>query len=74
VLDVRAQVGGRLNTLDAQKNINADVDIQSKSLLSDLQDLDYADALSRLNLQLTGLQASEKAFAQTQGLSLFNYI
>ncbi len=74
VIDVRAQVGGRLNTLDAQKNINADVDIQSKSLLSDLQDLDYADALSRLNLQLTGLQASEKAFAQTQGLSLFNYI
>ena len=74
VLDVRAQIGSRLNTLDAQKDFNTSVDLHNKSLLSDLKDLDYAEALSRLNLQMTGLQASEKAFAQTQGLSLFNYL
>ena len=74
VLEVRAQVGSRLAVVDAQKNINADLDVQNKSLLSQLQDLDYADALSRLNLDLTSLAASEKAFAQTSGLSLFNYL
>lgn len=74
MIDVRAQVGSRLATVDSQKNINADIDLQNQSLLSQLQDLDYADALSRLNLQLTGLQASEKAYAQTSNLSLFNYL
>jgi flagellar hook-associated protein 3 FlgL len=74
MLDVRAEVGSRLNAIDAQKDINADVDLHNKSLLSQLRDLDYADALSRLNIQLTSLAATEKAFAATQGLSLFNYL
>jgi flagellar hook-associated protein 3 FlgL len=74
VLDIRAQVGSRLSAVDSQQNINADLDLQNKSLLSQVKDLDYADALSRLNLQMTGLSAAEKAFAQTSGLSLFNYL
>jgi len=74
MLDVRAQVGSRLAAIDSQKDINADVDLHNKSLLSQLQDLDYADALSRLSLDLTSLEASQKAFAQTAGLSLFNYL
>jgi flagellar hook-associated protein 3 FlgL len=74
VLDVRAQVGSRLSAVDTQKEVNADIDLQNKSLLSQVKDLDYADALSRLSLDLTSLQASEKAFAQTAGLSLFNYL
>jgi flagellar hook-associated protein 3 FlgL len=74
MLDVRAQVGSRLTAVDSQKDINADVDLHNKSLLSQLQDLDYADALSRLSLDLTSLEASQKAFAQTSGLSLFNYL
>jgi len=74
VLDVRAQIGSRLSTVDSQKGINSDLDLQNKSLLSQVQDLDYADALSRLNLQVTGLSASEQAYAQTAGLSLFKYL
>ncbi len=74
MLDVRAQVGARLSAVDSQKDINADLDVHNRSLLSQLQDLDYADALSRLSLDLTSLQASEKAFAQVSGLSLFNYL
>jgi flagellar hook-associated protein 3 FlgL len=74
MLDVRAQVGGRLAAVDAQQDINADLDLHNKALLSRLQDLDYADALSRLSLDLTSLAAAEKAFAQTSGLSLFNYL
>jgi flagellar hook-associated protein 3 FlgL len=74
MLDVRAQVGSRLSAIDSQKDVNADLDLQNKSLLSQVQDLDYADALSRLSLDLTSLESSEKAFAQTAGLSLFNYL
>jgi len=74
MLEIRAQVGSRLAAVDSQKDVNADVDLHNKSLLSQLQDLDYADALSRLSLDLTSLEASQKAFAQTSRLSLFNYL
>lgn len=72
-LQVRSSVGSRLATVDAQENINADVELNLKSLLSDLRDLDYADALTKLQQQLTSMQAAQASFARTQGLSLFNY-
>jgi flagellar hook-associated protein 3 FlgL len=42
--------------------------------LSEIKDLDYAEAISRLSLQMTGLQAAQQSFAKVQGLSLFNYL
>jgi len=48
--------------------------LQSQKTLSGIQDLDYAEAISRLNLQMVGLQASQQAFTRIQNLSLFNYL
>jgi len=36
--------------------------------------LDYAQAASRLNMQMTGLQAAQQSYVKVQGLSLFNYL
>lgn len=74
VLNVRATLGARINAIDAQKNINDGFNLQVQETLSSLQDLDYAEAVSRLNLQLTGLQAAQQSFAKIQGLSLFNFL
>jgi len=74
VLEVRANVGARLNALESQGNINESVKIQVKTILSDVEDLDYGQAVSDLNLKLTGLQASQKAFTRVQDISLFDYI
>jgi flagellar hook-associated protein 3 FlgL len=41
---------------------------------SDLQDLDYAEALSRYALQNTVLQATQQSFVKVSQLSLFNYL
>jgi len=71
---VRSDVGSRLNAIDVQMDVNSDVDLNLQSLLSDLRDLDYADALTRLQQQLTSLQAAQASYAQMQGLSLFNYL
>jgi flagellar hook-associated protein 3 FlgL len=73
-LNVRADIGARLSAIDSQKNLSADRTLQLKTILSSVQDLDYADAMTRLNLELTSLDAAQKAFAQTQGLSLFKYL
>ncbi len=74
VLDVRATVGARLNALDGQSELNETFQLQLRETLSGVQDLDYAEAVSRLNLQLTGLQAAQQAFLRIQNLSLFNFL
>lgn len=74
ILSMRAKVGARLNAIDAQKDVNDGFKLQVQETLSKLQDLDYAEAVSRLNLQLTGLQAAQQSFLKIQGLSLFNFL
>jgi len=48
--------------------------VQLKTTLSTTQDLDYAEAISRLELEQVGLQAAQQSFTRIQGLSLFNYL
>ncbi|MEL7046036.1 MAG: flagellin, partial [Pseudomonadota bacterium] len=73
VLQVQTDVGVRLARLDTQDEINADFDLTLRETLSDVQDLDFAEAISRLNLQLVALQAAQQTFVSTQQLSLFDY-
>jgi flagellar hook-associated protein 3 FlgL len=74
VIDTRAKVGSRLNSIDQQNQINEGISIGMQKALSEIKDLDYAEAISRLSLQMTGLQAAQQSFAKVQGLSLFNYL
>jgi len=74
VLDVRATIGSRLQAIASQEDSNADFDITLQTTRSQLQDVDYADAISRMNLQLTSLEAAQQTFARIQGLSLFDVI
>jgi flagellar hook-associated protein 3 FlgL len=45
-----------------------------QSALSTTQDLDYAEAISRMNRQLLGLQAAQSSYSQIAHLSLFSYL
>lgn len=74
VLQVRADVGVRLGQVESQRNLNDNFNLQLQKTLSNTQDLDYAEAISRLNLQMTALQAAQQAYVKVQGLSLFNYL
>ncbi|MDO9049670.1 MAG: flagellar hook-associated protein FlgL [Methylobacter sp.] len=73
-LDARASVGARLNALDSQESQNEKYVIDTKSTLSETQDLDYAEAISRYQLQSTALQAAQQTFTKIKDLSLFNYL
>jgi flagellar hook-associated protein 3 FlgL len=74
VINARAKVGARLNSIEQQNQINEGVSINMQKALSQIKDLDYAEAVSRLSLQITGLQAAQQSFAKVQGLTLFNYL
>lgn len=70
----RASVGNRLGHIETIDNLNQDFKLQLDTVLSSTQDLDYAEAISSFNLQLTSLQAAQQAYMKTSELSLFRYL
>ncbi len=73
-LSVRAQVGSRLSALDTADAARDDLNIDLDVALSDLRDLDYAEALARMQQQIVGLQAAQMSYSQISQLSLFHYL
>lgn len=74
MLNFRTQVGSRLAALDNQQDSNGAFVLIVQQTLSDIEGLDYAEAISRLSLQVMTLEAAQQSFIRTQNLSLFNYI
>ncbi len=74
VLEIRARVGARLNAIDSQQQAYESLSLTLEEQLSDVQDLDYADAVSRLNRQMLALQAAQQTYTRVQGLSLFDFL
>lgn len=72
--DVRSSVGTRLQALDAQADFNEQRILDLETTLSEVRDLDYAEAISRFNRQQVALQAAQQTYSQTARLSLFNFI
>ena len=74
ILTVQSDVGTRLRRAEMQTDTNEAFNYQLKETLSGLQDLDYAEAISKLNIQMLALQAAQQTFAKTQNMTLFNYL
>jgi len=71
---LRTKVGNSLQVLDQREQTNFDGLIRLETQESELQDLDFAEAVSRLNLQTVALQAAQQSYIKIQGLSLFNFL
>lgn len=74
VLTTRASLGLRLNEIDSLQTAGEDLGLQFKQTLSELQDVDYNQAISDLVRQQTNLQAAQQTFSKVAGLSLFDYL
>jgi flagellar hook-associated protein 3 FlgL len=74
VLEVRTRVGSRLAAIENQADTNDAFALTLQQTIGELEDLDYAEALSRLSFELTVLEASQQSFVRTQSLSLFNFL
>lgn len=71
---VQASVGARMQELDSLSATASAVDIQYRQTLSELQDLDYAQAISDFSKQQVALEAAQKSFVEITRLSLFQYL
>jgi flagellar hook-associated protein 3 FlgL len=74
VSEATAQIGADLNVVDAQKNVLDEVKLRLKTTLSAVQDLDYTEAITRMNRDQLALEAAQSSFAKISKLSLFNYL
>ena len=74
VLRVRTGIGARMNELESLGSLNDNLSLQYQQTLSNLQDLDYAKAITDLTRDQTNLEAAQKSFAKISQLSLFNYL
>lgn len=74
VLGVQTSLGARLNIIDSSENELAEAKLINQGITSELEDLDYAEALSRLSLQSVVLEAAQQSFVKVSSLNLFNFI
>ncbi|WP_370978935.1 flagellar hook-associated protein FlgL [Agaribacterium sp. ZY112] len=71
VLEVSSKIGARLNTLESTESIHSDATLIIQELISQLRDVDYAEASTRLAAESLILQAAQTAFTRVSRLSLF---
>ena len=74
IIDVRANGGAQLAALDTAAALRDAHTLTIESTLSGVRDLDYAEAISRFNLEKVALEAAQLSFVQMQRLSLFDLL
>lgn len=74
LLGVQSSIGSRLQMVQAVSSQNSTLTLQLQTQQSTLTNINYAQVITQYEQSLTAMQASESAFAQMQGLSLFKYL
>ena len=74
LIDKRAAGGARLAGIDEASALREATSVALKTTLSDLRDVNIAEAASRLAQQSTALDAAQLSFQRVASLSLFNYL
>lgn len=74
IASVQGDVGARQNMLQSTQDLNSDIELNSKKVLSQLEDLDYAEASTRLQMQTFILSAAQQSFIKISELSLFKFM
>ncbi len=72
IVQKQTELGGRMNAVESTQDFLADSSVYSNDIRSQLQDVDYAEAISNLSFQSFVLQAAQQSFAQVSRLSLFD--
>lgn len=70
----QARVGSAMNVVDNQRAVLSETRLQLKTVLSQIEDLDYTEAVTDMQKKMLALQASQASFAQISRLNLFEYI
>ena len=70
----QATVGSDLKVIDQQTSVIEDTVLNLKTTLSNVEDLDYASAITKMNQQMLSLEAAQSSFSKMTQMNLFNYL
>jgi flagellar hook-associated protein 3 FlgL len=70
----QAQNGSDQVVVQSQLDVLEETKLRIQSTLSEIEDLDYTEAVTRMNKEIMGLEAAMGSFAKISGLTLFDYI
>jgi len=68
----RSAAGYGLSEIDRSRDNNIDSNLQIQTELARVEDLDYAEAITRMESELASLEALQATYSRMQNLSLFN--
>lgn len=71
---VRGEVGAQVMDIEQRQSRLEDQNISTKALLSELEETDFNEAITRFSLLQTSLQASLQTTGQTLNLSLIDFL
>lgn len=71
---VRGETGARVQELESRQERLGDQNIATKALLSNLEDTDFTDAITRFQTLQTALQASMQTTSRVLNLSLMDFL
>ena len=74
LLGTQSAIGSRLQQVQAVQSQNSSVTLQLQTQQTAIASINYPATITQYEQSLTALQASESAFSQLQGLSLFKYL
>ena len=69
-----ARVGTDLVAVDQTREVMAEEQLQTEALISDLRDLDFAEAITKLRADQLALEAAQSSFARIARQSLFDFL
>ena len=70
----QAKNGSDQNVLISQIDFLSETQLRLKSTLSEIEDLDYTEAVTRMNKEMMALEAAMGSFSKISGLTLFDYL
>lgn len=68
------QIGADQTVVDLQNTVLDQVMLRLKTTRSDVEDLDYTEAITRMNKDQLALEAAQSSFAKISQLSLFKFL
>lgn len=74
IIDIQTTIGGRINSIDSQRNDNEAKSVHLQQVRSEIEDLDFAEAISNMTFETTALQVAQQTFVRIQSLNLFEFI
>jgi flagellar hook-associated protein 3 FlgL len=74
VITKRTEIGEHLRAIDSRAQLAESGSIELQAHLSELQDLDFAKAISEFTMNQTAQQAAMRTYSEIARMSLFDYL